>query len=290
MVAEMPMVVMHQNQPSADFCVLNKMASPQLEKGYTKICNELLEQLVATPLPDVEHRLLLFIIRKTYGYNKKSDKISLTQFEKALKRSRPVVSRGLKNLLLRNMVVRSHILAISPQKDYEKWVVDTPLLVKNRSTSRYAPTENGSHAPTITSRYAPTHKRKYKERNKLAKTSFALKVNKKEMRTYNENESYQEPTIDAETLEYTQVKKPTKKYPNASKVFSFFGKHPANWKINKTQLQAAENLYTERGSEQILKALNFYKENKEDKFCPVINSPYDLDSKWNKLISFKKRK
>lgn len=128
-----------------------------------------------------------------------------------------------------------------------------------------------------------------KNDKEIAKTSFALKVKNKKMRTYNENESYQEPELDLETGEVIK-KLPTKKYPNASKVFSFFGKHPANWKINKTQLQAAENLYTERGSEQILKALNFYKENKEDKFCPVINSPYDLDSKWNKLISFKKRK
>ena len=109
------------------------------------------------------------------------------------------------------------------------------------------------------------------------------------MRTYNENESYQEPELDLDTGEIIK-KQPTKKYPNALKVFSLFGKYPLNWKISKTQLQAAENLFTERGSEQIIKALNFYKENKEEEFCPVINSPYDLDSKWAKLISYKKRK
>lgn len=132
------------------------MASPQTEKGYTKIANELLDAIVATPLPDNEHRMLLFIIRKTYGYNKKQDRISLTQFEKALKRSRPVISKTLKNLIIRNMVVRTPLLVISLEKDYEKWVVAPPLLVKNKS-------KYGSPAPTFASSPAPTHKRKIKE-------------------------------------------------------------------------------------------------------------------------------
>ena len=109
------------------------------------------------------------------------------------------------------------------------------------------------------------------------------------MKTYNENESYQEPEVNLDTGEITTTKKQTKKYPNAQIVFGLFGKYPANWKINKTQLQSAENLFLERGVVQILKAINFYKENKESEFCPVINSPYDLDSKWAKLISYKKR-
>ena len=109
------------------------------------------------------------------------------------------------------------------------------------------------------------------------------------MKTYNENESYQEPEFDLETGEIIKKKTQTKKYPNAQSIFSLFGKYPANWKINKTQLQSAENLFLERGVVQILKAINFYKENKESEFCPVINSPYDLDSKWAKLIHFKSK-
>ncbi len=109
------------------------------------------------------------------------------------------------------------------------------------------------------------------------------------MKRYNEDQSYEEPSIDLDTGERVEVKPQTKKYPNSKVVFSLFGKYPANWKINKTQLQSAENLFLERGVEQIIKALNFIKENKEDKFCPIINSPYDLDSKWAKMIGFKKR-
>lgn len=131
----------------------NRMASPKKENGYTSIANEILERLVATPLPVRELQMVLFVIRKTYGHQKKQDLISYTQFELALNCSRPVVAKALQNLLLRRILVRTPLLAISFQKDYEKWVVAPPLLVKNKSKiGRYAPTDTGSHAPT--------HKRK----------------------------------------------------------------------------------------------------------------------------------
>ena len=107
---------------------------------------------------------------------------------------------------------------------------------------------------------------------------------------YNENkpsDSY-EDSVDLETGEI-EAKPQTKRYPNARQVFALFGKYPLNWKINKTQLQAAENLFAERGIEQIIKALNFIKENRDKEFFPSINSPYDMDSKWAKMIQFKKR-
>lgn len=90
-----------------------------------------------------------------------------------------------------------------------------------------------------------------------------------------------------------EVQKEQKVKRNYRVVFDVFkkvnGSYPANWAINKTQQLSAENLYTERGLEQIEKALRFYNENKEHEFCPKITSPYDLDSKWSKLFSFKSK-
>ncbi len=84
-----------------------------------------------------------------------------------------------------------------------------------------------------------------------------------------------------------------KKYPNALPVFKLFlqvlGTYPANWNMNKTQLQAAENLYTERGLDKVRNALEYYKENKDDKYCPQISQPSDLDSKYAKLSQFKNK-
>ena len=58
------------------------MASPQLEDGYTQISNELLEALCWMNLSPYEWRVLLWILRKTYGWKKKTDWISLSQFSK----------------------------------------------------------------------------------------------------------------------------------------------------------------------------------------------------------------
>jgi uncharacterized protein (DUF433 family) len=85
------------------------------------------------------------------------------------------------------------------------------------------------------------------------------------------------------------------KYPHAAEVRKVFlrilGRNPANWKVNRTELQACENLYTERGIEKIEAALNYYKKYKEenpgDAYFIVIDSPFDLDSKWTKLGAHK---
>jgi hypothetical protein len=52
-------------------------ANPQLENGYTQIANELIEALARFNLSPYESRLLWYIARKTYGYQKKTDAISL---------------------------------------------------------------------------------------------------------------------------------------------------------------------------------------------------------------------
>lgn len=85
--------------------------------------------------------------------------------------------------------------------------------------------------------------------------------------------------------------KPKKVKSSCYVVFDVFkdvlGRAPLNWHKNKTQRTCAENLFKERGLDQIRKALEFYRQSKDEPFCPVVDSPYDLDSKWTKLIAFR---
>jgi len=108
------------------------MANPQTENGFTKIANEILEELVKWRLPASEKDILFFVIRKTYGFNKKEDRISLTQFEKGTGLSRVTVVKALKNLIIRNILVKSGLL-LSFNKDYNKWVVKSGILVKSEN-------------------------------------------------------------------------------------------------------------------------------------------------------------
>lgn len=109
----------------------------------------------------------------------------------------------------------------------------------------------------------------------------------------NKSDDYEEGTIDIDGNGEVVEEKvtPRRKYPHAPAVRKLFleilGRSPANWRVNKTQLIACENLSTERGLDKVRSALEFYKAHQEEKYCPKIDSPYDLDSKWTKLGEFK---
>lgn len=73
-------------------------------------------------------------------------------------------------------------------------------------------------------------------------------------------------------------------------VFELWGKYPLNWQTNRTEIQAAKNLLEEHSLEGVEKALTFAKRFKDDPFCPEVTTPYDLDSKWGKLLAFKNKR
>ena len=108
------------------------MANPQLENGYLKIANELHHALIRIRLPVYDRSILDAIIYKTYGWNKKTDHISYTQFQRltGIQDSRHI-ARSLKKLRENKIIVVSKNGNKTPtygiQKDYEKWIVSTPV-------------------------------------------------------------------------------------------------------------------------------------------------------------------
>ncbi len=101
------------------------MANPQWENGFTKLANEIIENLCLINLSPYESRVIWFVLRKTYGFQKKIDKISLSQFAEALQLDRNNVNRAIGRLIKKNMLVVSkdhnNHISYGLQKDYEKW-------------------------------------------------------------------------------------------------------------------------------------------------------------------------
>jgi len=54
------------------------MANPQPEDGHIDIANEIAEKLARTQLSGTEHKIIWAIWRKTWGWHKKEDRISLS--------------------------------------------------------------------------------------------------------------------------------------------------------------------------------------------------------------------
>lgn len=100
------------------------MANPQKEKGHTQIANEILEALARTNIGGKKRQILDFIIRKTYGFNKKQDKISLSQFREGTGLEHREVCRCLLKLQVMKIIIKieddqGNIYGLN--KDYDQW-------------------------------------------------------------------------------------------------------------------------------------------------------------------------
>lgn len=110
----------------------------QVENGeFTRIVNEVLEQLVKWGLLGSELALAIFVIRKTWGFNKKEDIISLTQFEKGLNLSRHTIINAIKTLVLLNILVKRSApdkqeITYKFNKYWKTWLVKTTAPVQNK--------------------------------------------------------------------------------------------------------------------------------------------------------------
>jgi phage replication O-like protein O len=99
------------------------VANPQVENGHVDIANEIIEQLCRCPLSGQEWRILMFILRKTWGWKKKSDKISLSQFSKATGIERRRCQKVLMSLVELGVVKKDDTTPTTYlfNKDYEQW-------------------------------------------------------------------------------------------------------------------------------------------------------------------------
>ncbi len=119
------------------------MANVQLENGFTQIANELLEAVIRTYMSNYEHRIFWLIVRKTYGYNKKSDWIAQKQIVEITGILKQHVSRTIKKLRDKNMiVVIDKKLAI--QKDYDLWELPKQVTKESNLNGLQKVTDSGN--------------------------------------------------------------------------------------------------------------------------------------------------
>lgn len=117
------------------------MADVQLENGYTKIANEILENVVKVSLNGTQFRILLVVWRSTYGFHKTGHKLSLSYIAKAIGSSKTAVSREIGTLIKAKILVAeiepSFICGrtISFNKDYSGYCYRPTEQLSGQSTS-----------------------------------------------------------------------------------------------------------------------------------------------------------
>lgn len=103
------------------------MASPQIENGYTTIANEILDHLYKQPLNGTELKVVMCILRYTFGFRRKSHKLSASFIAKWGSCDVSSVKRALKHLRAMKIVIcindekRGVTAELKLNKDYEQW-------------------------------------------------------------------------------------------------------------------------------------------------------------------------
>ncbi len=113
----------------------------QVENGnYTRIHNEILEMLAKTRLAPLEFALLIVIFRKTYGYQKKNDVISISQFCESTGANRIGVIKALNNLVRLKIIYREpagQMYSYGFNKYYDQWLPETYISRRAGQTKNF---------------------------------------------------------------------------------------------------------------------------------------------------------
>lgn len=106
------------------------MTDVQLENGYTKIANELLEEVAKRKFNGTQYRILFVVWRFTYGFKRKQHDLSLNFISQATGIEKARIKKDL-NKLIESKVIkvieeatfnRTRVIAFN--KNYSEWLID----------------------------------------------------------------------------------------------------------------------------------------------------------------------
>lgn len=108
------------------------MANPQVEKGHVRISNELYDAILAYKgLSGVDLKVIFFVIRQTYGWNKKKTQMSYGEISKGCRSGRAGVLKSIRRLVDHKILFvqrtsgdqNSNLVGLN--KNYDQWTNNT---------------------------------------------------------------------------------------------------------------------------------------------------------------------
>ena len=156
------------------------------DDGYTRIANELLEAIAGADLTARQLKVMIAVIRKTYGFQKKLDRIADIQIAELTGLSRQNVNKAKKELLSMHCLLMDDN-RIGPNKELSAWHF-TNSLQKRDSVSKLK-TQSVSKIETHGVSKLETHKRnslKIKENTPLTPQGGDSEVAQECLDYYNE--------------------------------------------------------------------------------------------------------
>ncbi len=128
------------------------MANKRIKAGFIPIPNKIMDALLKIRIPGEARQVLDAILRKTYGWDKSEDEISLSQFEEMTGLPRPSICRAINKLSKMNIIVKKgnakslfskrgndFTSVYSLQKNHEDWhtLTKKPTLINKNANDRH---------------------------------------------------------------------------------------------------------------------------------------------------------
>ncbi len=224
------------------------MASPQLEHGYVKIANEILDALCHIRISGEARQVLDTIIRKTYGYHKKQDRISLSQF---------CISTGLRKVTICKAIskLKKMNLILITNKDNDK--ANVFIFNKDFDTWKALPKK-------------VTLPKKVIDVTKKGNKTLPKKGTTKDIYTKDNITKDIAETSSALIVEIIHL---------------FEGINPACKRLygNKTQRKASQDLIDTYGFEEISRVITWLPKTNKMTWFPTINTPLQLWDRYQDL-------
>ena len=226
----------------------------KLKPNFTQFPNIIFDELLSE-LKDAELKCLCYIIRRTYGFQRDSDKIALSQFEYGLVShtgvqldygtgmSKRSIIRGLQSLERKNIISSD-----------EKYNHKTYTVNLSWNGDKSTPIENGDKISHNGDKSTPimvpkVHIQKKEKESIQKKDSNGVAIGKL-LELFS--------TVDAKNKTY-------------------YG--------NKTQRSCLSFLIDEYGFDNVEKVISLLQQTNQLDYFPKITSPYDLKEKWTKLAT-----
>lgn len=127
-----------------------------IDDGYTRFANELLEAIASADLTARQLKVMLAYVRKTYGFNKKTDRIADEQIAKLTGLSRQNVNKAKKELISMNCLFMDGN-QIGVNSEVSAWQFSKCLQVSNFVSK--LETKNVPKLETLNVSKLETHKR-----------------------------------------------------------------------------------------------------------------------------------
>lgn len=232
------------------------MSTPQKENGYTPIANEILEALARINIGGEARRIIDVVMRKTYGFNKKEDRIALSQFVEFTGMDRKSVCRAINKLISMELLIKiddKNGSVFIFQKNNKKWVSIT-----QKNKSRKSP--NG-HVAIL----RPAS-------GNMVNQVVAILPHTKDNTTKDktkDKEWREQSSLVAEFIKHFEVINPACK----------------NYYKNTVQRKASEDIINTYGFDKAVKMISFLPKNNSTPFLPKATTPVQLWEKWSAIES-----